>query len=66
MKILFCLFAVFAAVLARPQSGLPFYNEGLQIASRFAFLDPYERIVDFGVIPLVNQMENIDFDQHDM
>lgn len=64
MKILFCLFALFAAVLARPQGDLPFYEEGIQIGSRIAFVAPYETIADSGVIPLVNQLENIDFAQN--
>lgn len=64
MKILFCLFALLAAALARPQGNLPFYEEGVQIGSRIAFLTPYETVVDSGVIPLVNQLENIDFAQN--
>ncbi|XP_019530983.1 uncharacterized protein LOC109402726 isoform X2 [Aedes albopictus] len=63
MKILVCLFALLVAVLARPQN-LPFYQEGLQIGSRIQFLAPHDTVLDYGVVPLVNVLEDIPYTEN--
>uniref|UniRef100_A0A182Y3I3 Uncharacterized protein n=1 Tax=Anopheles stephensi TaxID=30069 RepID=A0A182Y3I3_ANOST len=65
MKVVLCLLAVLAVALARPQSyGEQFWPEALQRAQQQRIIRPDEQFVSgLQVAPLVNQLENVPFDQ---
>uniref|UniRef100_A0A182LUI6 Uncharacterized protein n=1 Tax=Anopheles culicifacies TaxID=139723 RepID=A0A182LUI6_9DIPT len=65
MKVALCLLAVLAVALARPQNyGEQFWPEALQRAQQQGILRPEERLLTgLQVAPLVNQLENVPFDQ---
>uniref|UniRef100_A0A182K7K2 Uncharacterized protein n=1 Tax=Anopheles christyi TaxID=43041 RepID=A0A182K7K2_9DIPT len=65
MKVALCLLAVLAVALARPQNyGQQFWPEALQRAQQQRILRPDERLITgLEVAPLVNQLENVPFDQ---
>uniref|UniRef100_A0A182W6S0 Uncharacterized protein n=1 Tax=Anopheles minimus TaxID=112268 RepID=A0A182W6S0_9DIPT len=65
MKVALCLLAVLAVALARPQTnGAEFWPEALQRAQQQGILRPDEQLITgLQVAPLVNQLENVPFDQ---
>lgn len=64
MKVVICLFAVLAVAAARPQElGPQFWPETLGIAQQKQFVRPYERILEIKPAPLVNEIENVPYNQ---
>uniref|UniRef100_A0A182PCM7 Uncharacterized protein n=1 Tax=Anopheles epiroticus TaxID=199890 RepID=A0A182PCM7_9DIPT len=65
MKVALCLLAVLAVALARPQNyGQQFWPEALQRAQQQRIIRPDETLISgLQVAPLVNQLENVPFDQ---
>uniref|UniRef100_A0A182TSB7 Uncharacterized protein n=1 Tax=Anopheles melas TaxID=34690 RepID=A0A182TSB7_9DIPT len=64
MKVALCLLAVVAVGLARPQNVQEDWNTVYQTALQRGFIRPDEPLLTGPVaVPLVNQLENVPFDQ---